>query len=93
MNKRYNSNLKRYIEIREGEEFCPKCDGKGRVPKSQGIGRMLGSTLECNECLGEGKIDWVEKAVGKKRINRTSIYAFERGGAKLRRLNVKPPPK
>lgn len=63
MNKRYNSNNKRYVEICEGEQFCPKCNGKGRVKKNH---LPLSNTLECSECLGTGKLDWVEKATGKK---------------------------
>jgi DnaJ-class molecular chaperone len=73
--KRYNINLKGYVEINEGEEICPKCDGKGRVKLPNGKGRLYSATLNCDKCLGAGKIDWVEKATGKKVKH---VYGFER---------------
>lgn len=68
MNKRYNCHLKKIIELSEGENFCLKCDGKGVVPKEGKIfGRKGIINLVCNKCLGDGKLDWVEKVVGKRR--------------------------
>lgn len=68
MDKRYNSYLRNYITLNEGEKFCDKCKGKGKVQK--GV-RNLGKTglmlLVCSECLGDGKIDWVEEVLGKQR--------------------------
>lgn len=58
--KRYNSEKKQLIELYEGEEFCSKCKGKGRVPIRDNI------MLRCNLCNGDGKIDWVEKVTGKR---------------------------
>ncbi len=48
----------------DGSEFiCPDCNGKGsdRLP-------LIESTIvkECEKCGGKGKLDWIEKAVGKK---------------------------
>lgn len=64
INKRYNINKKRYIELKEGERFCFKCDGKGCAPKKkEGLRTVM---LKCNECLGDGKIDWIEEVIGKK---------------------------
>ena len=57
--RRYNSHKKQIIELCEGEEFCPKCFGKGKVPIRDNI------VLTCNICAGDGKIDWVEKITGK----------------------------
>ena len=66
--KYYNAFHNQYIYINDGERLCPKCTGKGKVPKS---GKILGSTgvmmLICSKCLGDGKLDWVEEVVGKKR--------------------------
>ena len=70
MNERYNSNLKKIIKLQEGEKFCPKCDGKGRVPRCEKAMARFSETyifLECDKCLGEGKIDWIERIVGKQR--------------------------
>jgi len=67
INKRYNQNAKRLIKLEDGEKFCPKCDGKGRVPhKWAGYGGTRKGSLTCDKCLGEGKIDWIENATGKK---------------------------
>lgn len=66
MEKQYNLNTRRYVTVQEGEHLCPKCRGKGRVPmKHSKIPSML---LECDKCLGVGKLDWVEKATGKRRV-------------------------
>jgi len=64
INKRYNINKKQYIELQEGEKFCPKCDGSGRVRKRKHGLPII--TLKCDKCLGDGKIDWIEVAIGKK---------------------------
>ena len=65
MNVRYNAHLNKYIFIKEGEEFCPRCDGKGIVPiKGKPISNT-GTYLICSHCFGAGKLDWVEKVMGK----------------------------
>ena len=64
--KRYNSYTKKYIRLEEGECFCKKCHGTGVVRRSN-IFHKKKSTLICSECLGEGKLDWVEKATGKRK--------------------------
>jgi len=66
MDKALNTYLKKYITLDEGEEFCPNCKGKGKLPlKFDGKG--LSMLLRCHVCGGEGKLDWIEKVVGKKR--------------------------
>jgi DnaJ-class molecular chaperone len=66
--KRYNINYKQFITLREGENFCPKCNGKGRVLKDNRKNTTFTrSTLECNKCLGSGKLDWIEEIVGKRK--------------------------
>jgi len=68
MDKALNRYLNKHITLDDGEEFCPKCKGNGRLPRKKG-GQIKGLTmfLKCNVCSGEGKMDWVEKVVGKKR--------------------------
>lgn len=68
MNERYNKHLKRIISLNEGERFCPSCDGSGTVRarwkhNNYGNSSLL---LTCSNCLGQGKLDWVEEAVGKR---------------------------
>lgn len=62
---RYNSYKKKYITLKEGEYFCKTCDGAGVVIRSNSTNKKVGK-LTCHKCLGEGKLDWVEKAVGKQ---------------------------
>jgi hypothetical protein len=52
------------IELYEGEELCPKCKGKGETYNLQndwGVKWQM-----CDRCWGEGKLDWIEMAMGKK---------------------------
>ena len=58
--KRYNAYKKQVINLKEGEEFCRKCNGKGRVPVRDNI------MLTCSLCNGDGKYDWIEKITGKQ---------------------------
>lgn len=48
----------------DGSEFtCPDCKGSGinlNTPEESII------VEDCEKCKGEGTLDWVEKAVGKK---------------------------
>ncbi len=60
---RYNRHKQKYIVLKEGEYFCKKCNGSGDVPRSNATHRK---NLICSKCLGEGKLDWIEKAVGKR---------------------------
>lgn len=66
--KRYNFHFKKIITLHDGEMFCHKCDGKGRVslPIHRSNPRFVQATLQCDKCLGDGKIDWIENVVGKK---------------------------
>ena len=66
-NRRYNNHLKRFIELKDGEEFCKKCHGKGSVFRYRPYRKKI--ALTCNICLGTGKLDWVEKVVGKNKEN------------------------
>ena len=65
MNKRYNIYHKKLIKLNDGEMFCPKCDGKGKL-KQTGCYFTTNFVLTCDKCLGDGKIDWIEKATGKQ---------------------------
>lgn len=62
---KYNKHKKHLVDLNEGEEWCPKCKGVG-VIKLPGITGWFNKTLICSECFGDGKIDWIEKATGKK---------------------------
>ena len=65
---RYNKLTKTHLTLNEGEEFCKTCRGEGMVVLRRDYSASLktSSTLVCKDCLGTGKIDWIEKATGKK---------------------------
>jgi DnaJ-class molecular chaperone len=49
--------------LEDYEVFCPKCTGTGK-----GQTWMAGEfeiTPECRHCLGDGKLDWIERITGK----------------------------
>jgi DnaJ-class molecular chaperone len=68
MKERYNKHLKRIISLNEGERFCPNCDGSGTIRAKWHNNNYGNSTLllVCSNCLGQGKLDWIEEAVGKR---------------------------
>jgi len=67
MSKRLNRHKNILIELKEGEIFCKKCNGKGLIPnKRRNTPITTSKYLICNVCLGDGKIDWVENVTGKK---------------------------
>lgn len=59
----YNKHLNMFIYIDEGEELCPKCNGKGIVPLKEVFKTKKVRNLTCSRCYGKGKIDWVQKAM------------------------------
>jgi DnaJ-class molecular chaperone len=67
IDKVFNKYKNRFITLEEGEEFCEKCKGKGiTVVKLKALNMTLfRKPLTCSECLGDGKIDWIEKVTGK----------------------------
>ena len=69
--KKYNKLKKAFTEIGEGEKFCDLCHGEGMVKSKRSYTGDVkkGSLLVCKNCLGHGKLDWVECAVGKKQTN------------------------
>ena len=52
-----NRSWYNYITILPGEEICPICRGIGVKPGNSSIDL-------CYRCKGEGKIDWIQKAMG-----------------------------
>lgn len=44
--------------LEEHEIFCPVCKGLGKKP---------GTDLVCKKCHGDGKLDWLENIVGKRK--------------------------
>ena len=63
---RLNKKRNQLIELKAGEQFCPKCRGSGLVPnRKKSLAWTTAKYLTCDKCLGDGKLDWVEIATGK----------------------------
>lgn len=75
MKEAYNYHLKKHIVLSEGEKVCPKCKGKGRIPKNNGFfTKHLDPSLICDKCFGDGKIDWIEQVTGKQHPNHKHVF-------------------
>ena len=51
----------RELELLPGEEICPNCKGSGEEPGNF----VEGFRITCHKCWGDGKLDWIEMAMGK----------------------------
>ncbi len=69
-NSSLSSEIVEESELEEGEVICNKCNGKRRIrtdkPKWWQL-RLTEIESLCPKCWGDGKLDWIENAVGKKR--------------------------
>ena len=54
------------MKLKDGEVVCHKCNGTGKL-KEWGMGGGFTVTPECHVCCGEGKLDWIERVIGKER--------------------------
>lgn len=49
------------VELNPEESICRHCEGTGEEP-----GKFIeGFRITCQRCWGDGKLDWVEMAMGK----------------------------
>ena len=53
------------MKLKEGEVLCDECNGSGNKAKWDQIPDYK-CYLECDKCLGKGKLDWIENVVGVK---------------------------
>ncbi|MGD2072670.1 MAG: hypothetical protein PVG65_04185 [Candidatus Thorarchaeota archaeon] len=63
-----------------GEVICDKCNGWGSLFTDDN-----NHSIQCNKCWGEGKLDWIEKATGKKlrAVSGSSFCSTSGFGAQL----------
>lgn len=54
------------MDLNPGDKICEICNGSGMIGIEK---RFDGGTIAtiCHVCDGDGKFDWIEQAVGKKR--------------------------
>lgn len=70
------------MDLKPGESICDKCNGTGIDKNSIYVVRLPNSFyvpyepphvvkticwLKCNKCLGEGKVDWIENIIRKRK--------------------------
>jgi len=67
------------MELNEelGEVICDECDGKGEVQYQ--IDECQSTEVRCPKCFGDGKLDWVENAMGKKKESEPIFFASVAG--------------
>jgi len=66
------------MKLESGEVICDKCNGEIFVDNDNGIDI-------CSKCLGSGKLDWIEKIVGKK----PPLIWGQRTTALLNNINIR----
>lgn len=58
--------------LKDGDAFiCKVCGGTGKVREKQSRWSRRVVRNDCPVCKGDGKLDWIEKIVGKKLPNCT----------------------
>ena len=62
-------NMEEKKTLKEGEIICPKCNGTGGIDDGC-LDEELIKT--CGKCYGNGKLDWIEAAMGKQ--SRMKMY-------------------
>lgn len=59
--------METYMDLKDDEIICTNCHGSGRqeftISHSKGSERF---TINCQQCDGDGKFDWIENVLGKK---------------------------
>ena len=57
-------------DLQIGEVICSQCNGKRRIKTdkpSWWVVRFKAVESLCPKCWGDGKMDWIENVIGKKR--------------------------
>jgi len=62
--KKSQPNIQLPLDESIGEIICDKCNGWGNLYSEKDERHII----RCSKCWGVGKLDWIEKAVGKKEI-------------------------
>ncbi len=58
--------------LKDGDAFiCKECGGTGKVREKRDRWSRRVVRRNCPVCEGDGKLDWIEKIVGKKLLNCT----------------------
>jgi hypothetical protein len=52
-------------DLLPGEEICPECKGTGKKRDKVIGGAGYEIISVCERCWGDGKLDWIEMAMGK----------------------------
>lgn len=60
--------------VEEHEVVCDKCGGVGSVIAKYNHFRKNHTRKQCPKCKGTGKLDWLERIVGKKPEAKQALY-------------------
>lgn len=52
------------LDLKPGEVICDKCDGSGIIQTTDK--KFFIHKRQCDQCKGDGKLDWIENVVGKE---------------------------
>jgi hypothetical protein len=58
-------------KLKDYEEVCEECNGLGLVKYKDDEFNPMSSSYRCPKCSGMGRLDFIEKIVGKKLKNET----------------------
>jgi hypothetical protein len=60
--------MKSELVLNEGEMICDKCEGTGEGDSNWS---------RCKKCLGAGKVDWIENAMGGKPTKESNFISID----------------
>lgn len=59
-------------KLKEGDMICEYCNGWGTIYDS-----ILNSVIQCEQCKGDGVLDWIENVRGKEKKVGNSVGTKE----------------
>ncbi len=61
----------KYLDLAEGEQLCPDCNGRGEVVVMYGSPHAGGNRMgQCRKCHGKGKVAYCAKCGAQRHIVR-----------------------
>jgi hypothetical protein len=60
-------------DLKPGEFLCPMCHGNKSMCYME---KGFYHPVICTRCDGEGKLDWIEMVVGKKKLPKITPYNY-----------------
>lgn len=67
------------MNLKQSEVICDKCKGTGydlKIPQVENNETYYQNHYPCDKCQGDGKLDWIEAVVGKKKSIRFGVLNY-----------------